>query len=704
MNTSGSDLIVYGYGITAVVHAAFAAYLLRAERHSMAAALERRVFVAALVATALWAAAEAIEPLSTVATAGYLASACDLLRYGAWFALLLRLLHPVSRLNLRTRTGALAVVCGLAVLFAAALLTGRAIADVQRIDGSMNSLIVALVLAILGALLTEQLFRNLPEDLRWNAKPICLGLAVIFAFDVFMFSEAVLFGRVDDDALAIRGLVHLLSVPLLFVAVTRRGNWVGSLQVSHTAGFYSATLIMSGAYLLFIAAVGYYVRAFGGQWGRALQLGLVFGALLFLLAAAMSHSLRARVRVFINKHFFNYRYDYRQEWLHFTAMLSNPESPQEVGTRIIRGLANMVECPGGALWARSELGGDYRQSSRWNLPEVPELESAQSPFCVYLQQQGWVIDVDEYRNTPRAYAGLSLPLWLLADTNAWLVVPLTVGDDLLGFVTLARPRTSVELNWEVRDLIKTASRQAAGYMAQMQATEALLEARKFDAFNRMSAFVVHDLKNIITQLSLMLKNAERLHTNQEFQQDMLLTVRSSVEKMRRMMLQLREGAAPPGGSSGVELAPIARRLQESAQARGRALEIDVQARLATRGHAERLERVLGHLVQNGLDATTPEQRVWLQIARFGGQIKVEVGDNGVGMTEDFIKSRLFRPFSTTKAAGMGIGAYESAQYISELGGSIEVASKLGGGTVITVVLPLFDSGSDANPASSQRIA
>jgi putative PEP-CTERM system histidine kinase len=261
---------------------------------------------------------------------------------------------------------------------------------------------------------------------------------------------------------------------------------------------------------------------------------------------------------------------------------------------------------------------------------------------------------------------------------------------------LARPLTAIKLNWEVLDLLKTAGRQAAGYLAQMQATEALLDARKFEAFNKMSAFVVHDLKNIVAQLSLMLKNAERLHDNREFQRDMLLTVESSLEKMKRLMLQLREGAKPPGGSRGVELQPIVRRLVAMARAQGRTLETDEGEHLFTRGHDDRLERVLGHLVQNSLDATPASGRVWLHTARVAGSVRVEVGDTGAGMTEEFMRTQLFRPFSSTKASGMGIGSFESAQYIRELGGSIDVASRPGEGSVFTVLLPAFEAqqGSD----------
>jgi len=245
----------------------------------------------------------------------------------------------------------------------------------------------------------------------------------------------------------------------------------------------------------------------------------------------------------------------------------------------------------------------------------------------------------------------------------------------------------------VRDLLKTASTQAASYLAQMQAAEALLESRKFDAFNKMSAFVVHDLKNIVTQLSLMMKNAKRLRDNPEFQQDMLDTVENSLDKMRQLMLQLREGEKPHGVSSGVNLEAIARRLSEAAQAKGRVLCLDLHSRVSTRGHEERVERVIGHVVQNAFDASASDQPVALRLDELGSMARVQVRDQGCGMSEEFIQTRLFKPFQTTKSSGMGIGAYKSYQYLQELGGKIMVDSKPGMGTMVTILLPLFHASS-----------
>jgi putative PEP-CTERM system histidine kinase len=695
MNPDFNDVALYGHAVTLLAHGGFLLFLLFSGRLSQADQRSRWVLMGALAATTAWAGFELASELVRPLLPHVLALSADLLRYALWFAFLLPLVRPRAAQEARRDgvwlrwTAALTVGSALALLLLAVL--RGAVEEFSRWQ-----LGVALALPVVGLVMVEQLFRSLGEDSRWNAKPVCLGLSCLFAFDIYLYAEALLFGRFDSDALNMRGPAHSLAVPFLFIASQRSINWIGRLQVSRTAAFYSVSLVLAGAYLLFMSAVGYYVRFSGGSWGRALQLGLLAAALALLGVLALSGSMRSWLRVFVGKHFFSYRYDYREEWLRFTALLSTKRSPQEMGEMIVRGLAKMVECPAGSLWTRTGADGEFSPVASWNTAHVPQVERADSSLCEFLRTQGWVIDLDEFRASPRRYPSLVLPTWLLGTPNGWLVVPLLAGEELLGFALLTRPLTAIKLNWEVLDLLKTAGRQAAGYLAQMQATEALLEARKFEAFNRMSAFVVHDLKNIVAQLSLMLKNAERLHDNREFQQDMLLTVESSLEKMRRLMLQLREGATPPGGSRGVELAPIVRRLEATARAQGRHLLVEELERLSTRGHDDRLERVLGHLVQNAFDATPTSGRVWLKVGRYSGQVQVEVGDNGAGMSEEFVRTKLFKPFNTTKHSGMGIGTYESFQYIRELGGSVAVDSQPGSGTVITVLLPLFETHRDSD--------
>jgi putative PEP-CTERM system histidine kinase len=348
-------------------------------------------------------------------------------------------------------------------------------------------------------------------------------------------------------------------------------------------------------------------------------------------------------------------------------------------------LADLVESPAGAMWLRRGQG--YIQTSRWNLPEVTASEPTDAVLPTFLEARGWVISIPELRAHPERYQGLQAPTWLDAMDSAWLIVPLLSGEQLVGFVVLASPRTPIELNWEVLDLLKTAARQAGTFVAQVEADEALLEAKKFDAFNRMSAFVVHDLKNLVAQLSLMLKNAERHRSNPAFQADMLETVAHVTSRMNGLLLQLRSGTTPVSKPRLVDLAPLAERICNDKAAQGRTVTLEVGHDVIAVGHEERLERVIGHLVQNALDATPETGRIALRLYPDQEHTIVEVWDTGQGMTPEFIRNSLFKPFQTTKPAGMGIGVYESAQYIRELGGDIAVSSELGVGTRVKVTIP-----------------
>ncbi len=683
--------MAWSYGLVGLSYSAFSLHVLPLGFSRSARELSKVAIFLAVTLSALWGWFGLVFRLTGQPSFYLVSTLFDVLRYGSWSAFLLILLRSNRMTTASAGLPWMGAMVGVVMALGLLGLTLGALRIGNLGDPARWLLLSSMVAPVVAMVLLEQVFRNVAEDARWSIKPLCLGLAGSFLFDLYLFSEAVLFNRLDGDALSIRGAVHTLVVPLLLLSMTRRRDWAAQIHFSPKAAFQTATLLIAGLYLIFIASVGYYVRYFGSEWGRALQLGLVFIALIFLVVLGFSGSVRARLRVFLGKHFFRYRFDYREEWLKFTHTLSAKNSPQEMGPQVIRALADMLESPAGGLWMKAKDEAVFSQTARWNQPQTLAKEAANSPLCEFMRSRGWVINLEEYRAYPGRYGALKLPLWLQTLAQAWLVVPLMVGQDLIGFCVLASARTRMDVNWEVNDLVKTAGQQAASFLAQMQATEALLEVRKFDAFNRMSAFVVHDLKNIVTQLSLMMKNAKRLSHNPEFQQDMLLTVENSLDRMRQLMLQLREGAAPPGGAFGVNLGHIVQRLEAVATGRGRTLEVQLGEPLLARGHEERLERIIGHVVQNAFDATDLDGRVWLNLARTQGQAQVLVGDTGQGMSPDFIRDRLFKPFQTTKAAGMGIGAYESFQYVQELGGHIEVESQPGHGTTVKMLLPLFET-------------
>ncbi len=696
MPSGNFDLTAWSHIAVGVVYLAFAVRLFQLGYVSLTCERSKVMLSFAVLCSALWGASALVLSLTGQPIFLLFSTSFDLLRYGFWYAFFLALLQlnwaqrSLSGIRWLLPVSVVLVTVGLLLVW------GAALRILVPMDPVRVILMISMTASVWALVLLEQVFRNVTEDSRWNIKPLGLGLAGAFLFDLYLFSQAVLFNRLDADALSIRGAVHSLVVPLLLLSIIRRSDWVSGVRLSPKAAFHSATLLIAGVYLIFISAVGYYVRYFGGEWGPALQLAVVFLALVILMVLVLSGSLRAKIRVFLGKHFFQYRFDYREEWLKFTYTLSPRSAPQEVGQQVIRGLADMLESPAGGLWMKARGDTVFRQTARWNLMQTLDPEEANSPLCQFMVGSGWVINLEEYRSYARRYGSLILPAWLRGLPQAWLVVPLMMGDELIAFVVLAKARTRVDVNWEVNDLLKTAGQQAASFLAQMQATEELLEVRKFDAFNRMSAFVVHDLKNIVTQLSLMMKNAKRLGHNPEFQQDMLMTVENSLERMRQLMLQLREGSTPTGTAFGVNLVAIVQRIKAVAEGRGRTLELQLSAAVVTRGHEERLERIIGHVVQNAFDATDSSGRVWLNLERLSGLARIVVGDTGTGMSQDFIRNRLFKPFQTTKQSGMGIGAYESFQYVQELGGRIDVDSAPGRGTTVDIRLPLFDAktGSD----------
>jgi putative PEP-CTERM system histidine kinase len=692
MFTASLDLSLVGDLLALIVYSAFALHFsYRLLRQSGSANAVSYVFVAALASSAIWAglglAAVLHRPAWFVSLAMPLA---DQLRYGLWFGFVLLLLRPVGPNGGKFgEMGLLALLALISISASVLLLVLGTVSSAWSAALAPAAAFAALAKSVAGLILVEQLLRNVSADARWNAKPVCLGLGAIFAFDLFVYSQVALFRKFDGDALSVRTAVHSAAVPLLFLASQRHADWLDKLHVSRAVIFHSATLLLVGAYLLLISALGYYVRYTGGDWGRALQLALVFVALMALAVLVFSGTVRSRLKVYISKNFFSYRYDYREEWLRFTAILSTSASAHQMGETVVRALANLVESTSGSLWLCRAAATEFTQTARWNLPVIPDRVESESSFSIFLRDKAWIIDLDQVRLGDAKYTDLHTPSWLLSDIRYWLVVPLLVNQELTGFVLLGRARASIEINWEVRDLLKTASSQASSYLAQMRSTEALLESKKFDAFNRMSAFVVHDLKNIVTQLSLMMRNAKRLRDNPEFQQDMLDTVENSLEKMRQLMLQLREGDRPHGVTSGVDLELIAKRLVSAAAGKGRVLQLQLLSRVSTRGHDERVERVLGHVVQNAFDASDSDGIVYLQLDQSGSQALVKISDQGCGMSEDFIQTRLFKPFQSTKASGMGIGAYESYQYLQELGGQISVKSKPNLGTTVTILLPLF---------------
>ncbi len=684
-----ANAALWSYGLAAAGFAIFALRLMLGWRESRSATL----LLAVALASALWAAGGLAVVVWPSPRTWFASIALDALRYAVWFAFVASVLRG-TREQRDAAGNSRALPRWFMPLAIAGLLASMAFAESWPFGSSRDdvprtwTMGTRLGLAILGLVLVEQLLRRAEPQARWALRPLGVGLAGLFAFDLFYYADAMLFGQQDVDIWVARGIANALIIPLFALATARNPRWTVEMHMSRGVVFHSTALVVSGVFLLAVAGAGYFVRFVGGDWSEAIVIVMSFAALLVMVFVASSGGFRAKLRVFVSKHFFSYRYDYREAWLRFTRALATESSLHGVQEHSIMALADLVESPGGGLWLKQENG--FVQACRCNMSASSAVEPLDGSLAQFLVRTGWVIDLNELASVRDRYPDLVLPDWLAAIPTAWLVVPFLLGTDLTGFVVLAKPRTRIEVDWEVRDLLKTASRQAASYLGHVRATESLLESRKFDAFNRMSAFVVHDLKNLVAQLSLMLKNAERHRDNPEFQRDMLATVEHVVGRMYKLMLQLRAGSPPVEQPRVTDLEAVVRRVCSARIGNGASIALELTPGLSTIGHEDRLDHVIGHLVQNAVDATASGGSVTVRLVREPPFAVVEVMDTGVGMTPEFVRDRLFKPFETSKAGGLGIGVYESSQYVTALGGQLLVDSAPRAGTRVRVLLPSGD--------------
>ncbi len=682
-----SNLAAIGYGLAALAYLGLSLLIVASWRRRP----QGRLLVAATLLTSAWAAIE------TLGARQHGPSHLDLLlevgRSGAWLALLLFILRlrlpenaPVpAPLRLLQILGTALTGSLLLALIFPLIAPGQPVAARWLIDTGL------VTLAVLGLVAVEQVYRSTRAEDRWSIKFLCLGLGGLFAYDLYLYANGALFRAIDTEVWAARGYVCALVAPLIAVSAARNPQWAAPVGLSRSMVFHTASLLGAGVYLILMAGAGYYLRLFGGEWANVVQTVFVFASALLLILILFSGTLRARVRVFLSKHFFSYRFDYREEWLKFTRTLSEGEPGEHLCERAVQALARLVESPGGALWMKEENAG-YQRAAHWNWSDIEGFEPATSPFVQWLAHKQWVIDLGELQARDERYPDLQTPDWLTRANDAWLVIPLVLHDEVLGFIVLKHSLGKVSFNWEVSDLLKVAARQAATQLAQMRASNSLIVARQFESFNRTTTFVIHDLKNLVAQLSLLLANAEKHKHNPEFQADMLETVESAVARMNKVLAQLRRGSENEQ-TRAVSLADILRDAAASKRAFKLQPELDLPPQtLEVRADRERLIRAIGHLLQNALEATPQTGRVALSARSEGDTAIIEIRDNGAGMDQDFIRDRLFQPFDSTKGAGMGIGAYECRETIRALGGRVEVESTPGLGTVFRLTLPLDKQG------------
>jgi len=680
-------LIVISYAFCALTFLLLAGYLLIRGKHPV----KRVIGIAALV-TSGWAAVSSVDLLIIMPTVAHY---FELMRNIAWLFALLYLLKPKQ--EGAWLTGPLRQVVWIVLGLFGLLLAGDVVlqmgGDFFRGGAQYHIWYYQyLLLSISGMLLLEQLLRNADRDQLWAVKFFGVALGCQFAYDLFLYSEATLYGGINPLFWEARGVFFGLLAPFIGLAANRLANYTSRFLISPTLAFHSASLIGAGLYMVVMAGLAYAISIYGGKWGGILQVGFLGLAMVLLLAMVFSGQVRASLKVHLAKHFYRYKYDYRDEWLRFMGFFSGNMPQENLAESAIVAIASIVDSPAGLIWLKQQDGG-YRLEAAWNYPETVESFAADAPLVRFLADKHWVVDVREYRGHPDMYDNLELPPQLSFVGDIRLVLPLLHQDELFGFLALAQPSADRDINWEDRDLLKTVGRQAAGYLALRKMSQELYDARQFEAFNRLSAYVVHDLKNVVAQLSLVGENAVRHRNNPAFVDDAFMTVEHAVRRMSKMLDQLRKNRmdAMEGTTEKVSLRET---LQMVCQARQVShphpqLKIGYDQVAHVTCDGDRLAAIIEHIIQNAQDATADDGVIAVALERVDSMAVVDVQDNGSGMDQKFIKERLFKPFDTTKGnAGMGIGAYEVREFVQSLGGKVAVDSEPGMGTSFKIYLPI----------------
>ena len=616
----------------------------------------------------------------------------EIIRYIAWYVFLLKLfevaLPGVEQPNASYQKfirWALPVSIGFAFL----LLLNEIFADIYSLSGQYVLGITGnVLLALIGLAIVEQLFRNASARFRWATKYLFLGAGGIFVFDFYLYADALLFRSIDQDLWAARGVVHLVAVPLLVISSARNKNWSLNIFVSRDIVLTTTAIVGGGFYLLVMAGAGYYLREFGGSWGKVVQVMFFTLAVVFLFVVLSSAKLRAQIKVFLAKHFYKNKYDYRIEWLRLTEDLNDNVKNKDHYQTAIKAMAHIVDARAGLLWLSDEKGM-YKNVNVWHSKYLDNFIAGDSSLIQFLTEKGFVINIKEFESHADEYNGLLLPEWLLELEQPWLIVPLHGADALLGFVVLAQPLVERSINWEDHDLLKTAAKQITSYLTVLMTSRQLTEAKQFEVFTRLSAYMVHDLKNISAELDLVAINAKKHTSNPEFIKDAFETVENAAADINRLLLQLRNRRTQDEKKVLVDLVELVTEVITSKQHLLPVPKLEAQSEsgllLLEKG---RLSNVLAHLIENAQQATEDEGEIILTLSTTENMRSIEIRDNGHGMDDDFVRNRLFKPFDTTKGnAGMGIGMYESREFIRQLGGDIYVQSKPEKGSIITLFIP-----------------
>lgn len=573
--------------------------------------------------------------------------------------------------------------------------------------GAQNIFAVRLLIDMLVAIGALMLLHNLYAGAATALRPVLrwtgIALTGIFVFDLNLVTLAYLGGTMPQPLGDTRGLFAGAMAMLAALGLSAAGPRV-QFSPSRAVTFRTLSLLLIGGYLTALVLGAKAIALIGGDMARASQAVFVLAAIMAAGLALPSPRLRGWLRVTATKHLFQHRYDYREEWLRFTRTIGQSSAGgASLEERIVKALADITESPAGLLLMPNEQA-QLELTARFNWPTlaVPAV-AADYALAGLLEQHNLILAFDEARSgIDHAGEAAQVPEWLMEADDAWALVPLIHFDRLVGVIVLARPRNPRQLDWEDFDLLRVAGQQLASYLAEQAGQQALMDASRFDEFNRRMAFVMHDIKNLVSQLSLLAANAEKHADNPAFRADMLVTLRNSADKLSALLARLgRYGAGQVADLGPIDLVVLARDV--AARFGGvHPVALTRETPVKVMGKREALEQALIHLVQNAVDASAPGCPVFLDVTAEGLSGTIEVIDAGEGMCPEFVRTGLFKPFVSSKPGGFGIGAFEARELIRAMSGRLTVESREGLGTRFAVTLPLASAISLLGPGGADN--
>lgn len=694
----GGWLQIVGGWSHIVAAALFAALAIWTSRR-FSTQLMGKMLVAALSLTSIWSLSVAFEGVDRLET-----GVTESLRNCGWLVCLF--LFPVrsGRTGMRHVRGAMPLYAVLVLLLVAqcgldimASLAANGSGHAARVAAS--ALLLRMLWVIGALILLSRAFLACGRGQRTLAAPVAAAMAAMWGYDLLLYTAALLqWQDTMGQLFALRGAVMAMLAPVIgLVLKVRSGQPVEPSRALAWRGL--GTLAGLGGVMILLALL-LLIGSLSSSLVRALATGGLFAAVAGTLLFIPATRLHTHLKLLAAKHLFRHRYDYREQWMAFvdTISRSGPQA-EPLNECVLKAMADITGSSGATLFLSNQESGFVRARTWGWRAATSEILSLDPALEALMRERAWIVDIARAREI----SDTALPDWLQRDEHLWALVPLIHFGELLGVILLSCPPLPRPLDWEDFDMLRTAGRQVAGHIAEARGQQALEEARRFEDFNRRFAFIMHDIKNLVSQIALVARNAERHADNPDFRRDMVLTLTECADKMNTLLAHLSRPDVR------TERQTVAFALGDAVRAAVMAKEqihpLLIEGDLGVPVEADRaaVEQIVAHLIQNAIDASEDAVPVVLHIARKDDAASVAVIDHGCGMTEEFLRDQLFRPFASTKQGGFGLGAYEARELALAMGGHLKAESTPGRGSIFTLTLPLAGT-SLSVPVHDERAA